>query len=604
MADRTQIEHDLDRVLDDLQGIRQSDPHAIQSFGISEGLYSLVQGTRTFLLAAALLDLTQGIARELNEEKIVDRVLKNGLRLMRAEQGSVGLLKGDIIDFRIVRQGQPMQEPYRLSKDKGLTGWAIRNRTTIRTGNVLADERQYVAENYVAQMSDTVSELDVPLISGEDVLGVLNAESPRSDAFDESDEKFMEALASFASIQIQNARLFQYNMALLNTAEELSSIQNPDTLLRNVLKKGMSLVGADQGAIGLVHGDQIEFRYAIGDRADEVESFSLSISEGLTGRAVRLGEIVIVNDVSQNADYKDQIPETGAEMDVPLIFGGKVFGVLNLESRQVGAFSDREKDLMRALASIAATAIRNADAYEQASVKLRTIELQFQAAEKLALIGDVSPIIHRISNMLSLLRAYTFDIEGNAQVHASLENIAKSMRDACDQLLDEAEAFGRRYKEFGSASAIDLRSAIEKAVNSIKCPPSISIDLSGIPTEVRVRAHASQLSEVFRNLINNAVYAMPNGGDIKFTVASLTPRRVRLWVMDMGTGIPRENWERVFERDFTTKPHIDGVKIGGLGLWWVRLYLTLIGGTINIEKSEITKGTTIGLEIPLYGERE
>jgi PAS domain S-box-containing protein len=93
--------------------------------------------------------------------------------------------------------------------DRGLSGWVIRNRQAVRSGNLPADPR------YIASYTGMLSGLYVPLQIGNDVFGSIAVETEEKDAFSEQDERLLVTLASQAAITIRNAQLY------LQTQKEL-----------------------------------------------------------------------------------------------------------------------------------------------------------------------------------------------------------------------------------------------------------------------------------------------------------------------------------------------------------------------------------------------
>ncbi|RMF28340.1 MAG: ATP-binding protein [Chloroflexi bacterium] len=102
-----------------------------------------------------------------------------------------------------------------------------------------------------------------------------------------------------------------------------------------------------------------------------------------------------------------------------------------------------------------------------------------------------------------------------------------------------------------------------------------------------------QLSEVFLNLISNALDAMGEQGTLRIRTEQTDENWVSVYVSDTGPGIPEEQQEEIFRMGFTTKK-------GGLGfgLWWSQTYMQRLGGTILVE-SEVGRGSTFIVRIPV-----
>jgi signal transduction histidine kinase len=109
-----------------------------------------------------------------------------------------------------------------------------------------------------------------------------------------------------------------------------------------------------------------------------------------------------------------------------------------------------------------------------------------------------------------------------------------------------------------------------------------------------VEMDVPRIKQVFLNIINNAVYAMKDGGSltIRTTAAS---QAVRIAFEDSGPGIPPDVLSRIFDPFFTTKPEVSGT---GLGLSVSLGIVQSHGGTIDVD-STVGKGSTFTITLPL-----
>ena len=109
---------------------------------------------------------------------------------------------------------------------------------------------------------------------------------------------------------------------------------------------------------------------------------------------------------------------------------------------------------------------------------------------------------------------------------------------------------------------------------------------------LEVEGDAALLRDAFMNLAQNAIQAMPNGGRLSVSCASVADRKVRVRVEDTGVGIPPENLERIFELYFTTRE-------GGTGMGLALVFRTIQihDGTIDVE-STVGGGTSFVVVLP------
>jgi signal transduction histidine kinase len=593
MTNLRSITADTQRILETLRQIEENPLEMLDSAEllsvISESLRSTVQNVRVLTIAGHLFDLARQLCSELDTTKMLEQILKAGLAFLPADVVSVGLLHGSVIRFRVSRGQSLLPDNYYLELNKGLSGLAIRQQRPVKADNV---KDQQWKEIYETQDPMTLSELDVPLMFEDRVLGVLNAEGYRLNAFDDLDEEFLVVLASFTAFYLHYTRAAVVQKSLLEAAQKLQASTNFEQLLRDVLRSSMDLVGATHASIGLIEGENIKFKYTLGPHAESVERFVVAIGRGLVGEAVAQKRILREEDVRMARNYVAQISDTRSEMDVPIIFGDQVIGVLNFESPNISEFAESEEDIAVSFANIASVAIQN----------LKTHQERLNAASEMALIGDVTTgLLHDVNNQVSLLRAFSFDIQKSDSAQER-EDLAQRIRKTSDELLDRTADFSNRYRiDNSEGTSVNLYQVIQDALKNVPQPDNVQVDLQSVLGTINVRAHAEQLREVIRNLIRNSIEAMPNGGKITLTVDQEDQFAV-LFVKDQGVGIPRDLWDRVFARDYSTKRTVRGMKSGGIGLWWCNLYMARIGGKIKIADSTDSgpkRGTTFRLEMPL-----
>jgi signal transduction histidine kinase len=113
-----------------------------------------------------------------------------------------------------------------------------------------------------------------------------------------------------------------------------------------------------------------------------------------------------------------------------------------------------------------------------------------------------------------------------------------------------------------------------------------------------IKANMDEMKQVFLNLILNATQAMPRGGKLDIATSISKNKRVRIQVVDSGTGISEKHLSKIFDPFFTTKAPGEGT---GLGLTLVHNIIERWGGTIQVE-SQGVKGTTFTIEFPILKE--
>jgi signal transduction histidine kinase len=234
---------------------------------------------------------------------------------------------------------------------------------------------------YVAWPEGTAtrSELAVPLRTKSGVIGVLNVESDRLDAFDASDAMLLQSLASQAAVAIENARLFEAEQrraeqfrVIAEAGRRITLTLDTDEALDQLTKLVHSTFGYYHVAVGLVEGDEVVIRYGSGELWDDPD-FRISPSrlkvgeEGLTGWVASTGKPLLIPDVSREPRYVwMRESKTRSELVVPIMIKGEVIGVLDAQSDRLDAFDETDLAVLEALSHQAGAAIENARLYEQA----------------------------------------------------------------------------------------------------------------------------------------------------------------------------------------------------------------------------------------------
>jgi two-component system NtrC family sensor kinase len=127
---------------------------------------------------------------------------------------------------------------------------------------------------------------------------------------------------------------------------------------------------------------------------------------------------------------------------------------------------------------------------------------------------------------------------------------------------------------------------------------NINLKLNLMENLPKVETDKGQVQQVFLNIINNAIDAVKEGGQIEVYSALKEGKFVQISIRDNGIGIPKDKLKQTFEPFYTTKEKGRGT---GLGLSISYGIMQRLGGTILVE-SEVNKGTTFTVEVPIKAE--
>jgi sigma-B regulation protein RsbU (phosphoserine phosphatase) len=256
------------------------------------------------------------------------------------------------------------------------------------------------------------TELAVPMTARGKLVGVIDLQSTRLNAYSEYDRALLRLIAARVSIAIENARLYrrvERNNRTLRTlsqvSREFSSILDLNELLRTIANTIRHLINYDAFSILLVDAEARALRHRFSLRYDErVNIDNIPLGKGLTGAAAESREVVRVEDTAKDPRYIASHPDIRSELAVPLILQDRVLGVMDLESGRVGYFTDDHSRTLALLAPQVATSIENARLYEELATRERRMEEDFQAAHELqrVLLPDADPEIEGMQSAVRL----------------------------------------------------------------------------------------------------------------------------------------------------------------------------------------------------------
>ena len=274
----------------------------------------------------------------------------------------------------------------RIKVGEGVTGVAAQKAEAILVNDVANDSR------YISAVPNVRSEIAVPLIVKNRVIGVIDIESPQANHFTEDHKRLLTLIASRMAVGIENARLYTRitrqakTLLLLNEiARELTSILNLDEVLKRVGELLSRLIDFQMFSILLLDsgGEKLQHRFSLRFQENIHLKHDIPLGMGIVGHAAEQRQAVLVRDVKKDSRYIETNPETRSELAVPLIYKDKVIGVLDLEHTKRGFFTDDHQRTITTLAAQIAIAIENARLYEEIARQERRLERDLAMAREL-----------------------------------------------------------------------------------------------------------------------------------------------------------------------------------------------------------------------------
>jgi sigma-B regulation protein RsbU (phosphoserine phosphatase) len=351
-----------------------------------------------------LLEVADVVNTTLDLDTTLRRVAELVRKVIDYEIFGILLLneKTQELRFRFqVGYAREVAERMRIKVGEGVTGIAAQRREAILVDDVSNDPR------YISAVPNVRSELAVPLIIKNRLIGVIDIESPQANHFTEEHKRLLTLIASRMAVGIENARLYTRTtrqartLVLLNEiARELTSILNVDELLKRIAELLSRLIDYQMFSILLLDaaGEKLQHRFSQRFQENIQLKHEIPLGRGVVGYAAQHKVAVLVPDVSKDPRYIQGNPETRSELVVPLVYKDKVIGVLDLEHTRRGFFTDDHKRTVTTLAAQVAIAIENAQLYEQIALQEKRLERDLALARQLQ-FRLLPPVLPKLAHL-------------------------------------------------------------------------------------------------------------------------------------------------------------------------------------------------------------
>lgn len=562
-----------------------------------------------------LFEIGKSVTSLLDLEAILVRVVKSAIDMTGAEEGYLLLVdeaSGDLYLRAQANLKEKEAKDFRIKVKDSISGQVV------QTGEPITISRQ--ESSLKVKTGFTVYSLvNVPIKVGQDVIGVLGVDNRhQQQAFTESDQALLAALADWAAIAIQNARLYAdaqgltRDLRLVNHINRLiASTLDIEQIPRLLIRHTTEILEAECGSLALVDWEKggVVFQLAYDGQGHEIEglkNFLMPFGQGIVGLVVQTGLPHVVNNVKTDPGWSpvaDRLTgfTTRKILAVPLVLEGDILGVIELLNKKTGGFTENDLQLLTLVASAAAGAIHNARQYaalKHANEALHQAQEQRIASERWTILGKAAAnLAHRINNSTALvpiaaqhlgqlLEPVDMPPELRQDIKGNLDRIERNSL----VTVDLAGELLRRFRR-NPIEAHDINALVEQARSQVDLPKNIKL-VSHLDPTLPLIDTSDLLTEVFVELITNAVRSMQAGGVLRIASFKSGDAEVSVQVTDNGPGIPANTIERIFDIFYTTTP-------GGLGfgLWWIKTFLEQQGGDITVE-SRPGQGATFTVTLP------
>lgn len=554
-------------------------------------------GTGEMALTQVLDRMLEAIRRTLRFETFEFILLDRGSGLMRTE-AAYGL--------------PPDTQDQELRMGEGVVGWVAQHRSPLLVPDVRQEPRYY------ASTPRTRSELAVPLVVDDQLIGVMNVESLHANRFTQDDERLLLALAGQLAVIIEKARLHRETQrrldevtTLYSFAQQLSTSLDMKQVVDSIVHSLKQVLRCRSVNIWLANPETqvLEIHVATGMQAQWEHEAKLKWGEGIAGQVAATAKPMYVPDTHQ-VEFVFFDPAVRSLLCMPLIAHERVVGTLAVDKDVPDGFTPDDERLLTIAAAQAAVAIENARLYQELKERAARLERAYAELQALDQLKDelVQNVSHELRTPLTFIKGYVELLRDgemgrlNEQQRESLEIVADKTS-AITRLVSDILFLQQIERESLQLSDVDLVEVARRALHSIESSAAlggIALELvtpSGLPL---VRADYDRINQVFDNLVGNAIKFSPNGGQVTMHLQEAGDM-VQVSVSDTGIGIPTEQQARIFERFY----QVDGSatrKFGGagLGLAIVKRIVESHGGRIWVN-SQVGHGSTFSFTLPRAG---
>lgn len=195
---------------------------------------------------------------------------------------------------------------------------------------------------------------------------------------------------------------------LLDVADALATSLDLETTVRRLAEIVRKVIDYEIFAILLLNErtQELRFRFQVGYPREYADRSRIKVGQGVTGRAAQLRKALLVEDVTKEPDYIEAVPNVRSELAVPLIVKNRIIGVIDLEAREPGYFTEEHRRLLELIGSRMAVGIENAQLYTRTTKQARTLLLLNEIARELTSILNLDELLKRIAELLNRIIDY------------------------------------------------------------------------------------------------------------------------------------------------------------------------------------------------------
>jgi diguanylate cyclase (GGDEF)-like protein len=318
---------------------------------------------------AVLFDAGQAVLSTFDLDEVLQRILAIARDFFHLPNVAILLLDREAKQLCVRSQigWDDGKDKIFLGEHEGITGASVLKKQPVYAPDVTQDRR------YICAAQSTRSELAIPLMVRDEVVGVLDCQSDRLDYFDLETIELLTLFSTQASIALQNARLYSLERQRARQLEAINTIAQQSTAVMELEELLVRVCGVIQKAFQVSHvslllrddGDLVMRAHQGTLTPCAPSNGRFPASQEPWSRIISASGTIIEKDLNGLPEPLRLFKECASRMSIPLISFGQTLGVLTLHSSQSNAFRDNELQSLESVADICANSIQNAHYVER-----------------------------------------------------------------------------------------------------------------------------------------------------------------------------------------------------------------------------------------------
>ncbi|HMV41733.1 MAG TPA: sigma 54-interacting transcriptional regulator [Leptospiraceae bacterium] len=310
----------------------------------------------------------------LDPDQVLEMILEHSLKFSNAESGSLMLVNSreSVLDIVTYRGHDPeIKKEFRLKIGQGITGLVASSGRGMIVNDVSKDP------NYISIKKEIQSELAVPLIVEDMVIGVVSLDSNRINAFTEEHLKIVGILANQAALIFKNLQTFRrleqknkIQQVLIEISKIVTSSLDLDEIFQSIMATIERSLKLEKGSLVLYDNASETLRLvaAVGLSTDEIEKGVYQLGEGVVGKVYESGEAMLIRSVANDPLFLNRVgylnhfkndPHNVSLLAAPVKSEQSIIGVLSVFLvHQKNMDTQTYLDFLQVVASIISQALK------------------------------------------------------------------------------------------------------------------------------------------------------------------------------------------------------------------------------------------------------